>query len=593
MLLSCLLIFAAPPPGDGSPPSPSTETPQEGLETAPKASTVLDFNETQPEGKDSESDPPEDEEISFGDDGDDDFGTSENEENPTISVNPTQIKLTASTQFSLDLVHEPPTRGPAEQYAELYSAFRAEIIHKLNAAQTYRIKVKNRILVSREHPSIEGAEIHGKILPELDQLRLDATLWPDLTALVGLQRVNWGFVDGQSPASIFEPPDLRFGFGGDPADSTLPVSAVVLRYQPEGWRQKLEFAWNPLFRPPELLLFGSDWAMQSPNQPPGGPLGDLSWAVDPSVAHKWQTNLTYFQLPELKVQDHSLALRASGHIKGIEWGTFGFYGFDLFPVLDLDEDLAWLLASMSLFGRAPLADLIAQRPEIIPQLEAITAKISDAQREGSLGDLIKATPHRLFQIGAQFRDVIGPFVFAVESTWTPGFNPCEAESVSDCRDHFGGGRSLFDLRMAPVRRPTLYSALQLEWQRNEANQIILMVTDFMVADVPETPLAFLDSAFLDATGQLNRPFDKNNAHLLTVTGVWRSRHLDDRLEILGSIVSHPMQGDYLAFGKAIWRLDDGRLQFSLGADILGGEAGSMFGQFNHNDRLSFGIKALQ
>ena len=289
---------------------------------------------------------------------------------------------------------------------------------------------------------------------------------------------------------------------------TVPYQSVLwfLRYQPEGWRQKLEFAWNPLFRPPELLLFGSDWAMQSPNQPPGGPLGDLSWAVDPSVAHKWQTNLTYFQLPELKVQDHSLALRASGRIKGIEWGTFGFYGFDLFPVLDLDEDLAWLLASMSLFGRAPLADLIAQRPEIIPQLEAITAKISDAQREGSLGDLIKATPHRLFQIGAQFRDVIGPFVFAVESTWTPGFNPCEAESVSDCRDHFGGGRSrsIYEWLRFVVRPSTRHC--NLEWQRNEANQIILMVTDFMVADVPETPLAFLDSAFSRCNGTTQPTF---------------------------------------------------------------------------------------
>ena len=133
----------------------------------------------------------------------------------------------------------------------------------------------------------------------------------------------------------------------------------------------------------------------------------------------------------------------------------------------------------------------------------------------------------------------------------------------------------------------------MEWQRSEANQIIFMVTDFMVADVPDTPLAFLDSAFLDESGQLNRPFDPNNAHLLTVTGVWRSRHLDDRLEVLASVATHPVQGDYLAFAKAIWRLNDGQLQLSLGGDVFGGDAGSMFGQFNHNDRINFGIKALQ
>ena len=586
MILHCLLLLAAPVPADEQHTPAANEATSKADATGDEES--IDFGE-----EDAETDLSNNDEISFDEGENDPFGDSANPTEP-VTVHPTQVKITASTQLSLDLAHEPPSLGPAEQYGELYSVLRLEIIHKLDSRQTYRIKVKNRVLLSREHPSIEGAELHGKIIPELDQLRLDAMIHPDLTALIGLQRVNWGFVDGQSPASIFAPPDLRFGFSSDPEDSTLPVSGVVLRYQPEGWRQKIELAWNPLFRPPELMIFGSDWAMQAPDRPPGGPLGDLSWAVDPSVAPRWQTNLTYFQLPELKVRDHSLALRASGRFQGMEWGLFGFYGFDLFPVLELDEDLAWLLQNMSLFGSAPtLLELAADHPELIPRLEAVTTKISDAQTTGSLKDLIKATPHRLFQIGGQFREVLGPFVLAVESTWTPGINPCRAETISQCRDHFGGGRSLFDLQMAPVRRPTLYSALQLEWQRNEANQIILMVTDFMVADVPQTPLAFLDSAFIDASGQLKRPFDPNNAHLLTVTGAWRSRHFDDRLEVLASIASHPMQGDYLAFAKAIWRMNDGQLQLSLGGDVFGGEAGSMFGQFNHNDRLSFGIKALQ
>ncbi|MBM66048.1 MAG: hypothetical protein CMH55_07435 [Myxococcales bacterium] len=586
MILHCLLLLATPASAEEqAPPTPDAPAVNEASTVAEESA---DFDSDIPE-----EDSGDDDEISFDDEGGDDFGSEVASTPVSATISPTQVKISASTLLSLDLAHEPPTLGPAEQYGELYSILRLEIIHKLNARQTYRVKVKNRVLLSREHPSIEGAELHGKILPELDQLRLDAALHPNLTALVGLQRVNWGFVDAQSPANIFGPPDLRFGFGGEAEDSSLPVSGVVLRFQPEGWRQKLELAWNPLFRPPELMIFGSDWAMQAPNRPPGGPLGDLSWAVDPSVAPRWQTNLTYFQLPELKVRDHSLALRASGRHKGLEWGFFGFYGFDLFPVLELDEDLAWLLENMSLFGSAPMGRLLAQNPELIPRMEAITAKISDAQSQGSLGDLIKATPHRLFQLGGQLREVYGPFVIALESTWTPGFNPCRAETVSDCRDHFGGGRSLFDLQMAPVRRPTLYSALQLEWQRSEANQIILVITDFMVADVPNTPLAFLDSTFIDASEQLSRPFDVNNAHLITVTGAWRSRHLDDRLEVLASVVSHPVQGDYLAFAKAIWRINDGQLQLSLGGDVFGGDAGSMFGQFNHNDRISFGIKALQ
>ena len=115
----------------------------------------------------------------------------------------------------------------------------------------------------------------------------------------------------------------------------------------------------------------------------------------------------------------------------------------------------------------------------------------------------------------------------------------------------------------------------------------------MVADVAQLPLAFLDSSFINDQDQLERPFDASNAHLLTVTGAWRSQHLDERLEVLLSVVSHPVQGDYMAMGRGTWRMDDGKLQLNAGLEIFGGPSTGMFGQFNHNDRFTAGIKVLQ
>ena len=58
---------------------------------------------------------------------------------------------------------------------------------------------------------------------------------------------------------------------------------------------------------------------------------------------------------------------------------------------------------------------------------------------------------------------------------------------------------------------TLHTALQIEYQSPPGLVAVLGVSDFVVFDVPNKPLMLLDTGFLSATGQLERPLDVDNA----------------------------------------------------------------------------------
>ena len=86
--------------------------------------------------------------------------------------------------------------------------------------------------------------------------------------------------------------------------------------------------------------------MTAPHLPNVSPTGSLSWAIDPSVEDRWQTNLMFLQQPELKLADQSGALRLSARLKGFELGLWGLRAYDQFPISAVDPDVAWLLANM-------------------------------------------------------------------------------------------------------------------------------------------------------------------------------------------------------------------------------------------------------
>jgi hypothetical protein len=209
-------------------------------------------------------------------------------------------------------------------------------------------------------------------------------------------------------------------------------------------------------------------------------------------------------------------------------------------------------------------------PERIAALEAFQTKMAAARKAGDSSELLTSVFARLAQIGAQVRRGYGRFVFAAESAWTP---------------RFLGGRTLFSSAMEPIRGlATAHTALQIEYQSPPDLIVVLGLSDLWVPDVANQPLMLLDAGLLQSDGTLKRPFDEGSAHLLTANLVVKAE-FSERFEVLAALVSHPFQEDWMVMPALTYKLGGERHKLRLSAEFFGGPEGSMFGMFDHNDRI--------
>jgi len=228
---------------------------------------------------------------------------------------------------------------------------------------------------------------------------------------------------------------------------------------------------------------------------------------------------------------------------------------------------------ITMMGDTPLLEQLT--PERLAALERFQAKMVQARAQNDGSSLLTSTFHRLAQIGAQARRNFGPYVFALETAWTP---------------RFLGGRTLFSPAMQPISGlATLHTALQIEYQSPPGLIAVLGVSDFIVFDVPNTPLMLLDESSMSAGGALDRPFDPNSSHLVTVNCALKGE-IKEQFEWVLAGVIHPLGQDGLFMPSVAWLLDSQGEKLQLSAEIFGGSAQSMFGRFGHNDRVVLSYK---
>ena len=493
---------------------------------------------------------------------------------PPPAFKPSTIVRTRSeTSAAVDTAHQEASVGSPEDVLEAWSTLRLQLIHRGAPGRSWRVGARLRLWGGWDHPD-EGGAAKTALLTELTELRYDRRVGADTVLQFGLQKVDWSFTDGMGPSVMFAPRDLRFGLAGEAEDMSLPVEAIAGRHTLSYTHDlHLDFAFVPRHRPLEMRLWGNDWGTASPDAPASLPIGDIAWLFDRSVEDQWQSNLLYFAQPELTPEDFSGSVRLRGRVQGAEVALWGFYGFDTFPEFKMDPDLAAVLSLITMMGETPLIEQLT--PERLEALERFQGKLMQARAQNDGSSLLTSTFHRLAQLGVQARRSFGPYVLALESAWTP---------------RFMGGRTLFDLMMQPIPGlATLHTALQVEYQSPPGLVAVLGVSDFAVFDVPNKPLMLLDTGFLSATGQLERPLDVDNAHLVTINLGVKST-LAERFEVTLAGALHPFDGDWLALPSLAWLLDAEREQLVLGAEIFGGSAQSMFGRYRHNDRVTIGYK---
>ena len=485
----------------------------------------------------------------------------------------TVLRSSTTTALGVDSEHNPATLGSPEDVAELWSTLRLQMIHRSAPGRSWRVGARLRLWGGWDHPD-EGGEGKSTVLTELTELRYDRRFGAHTVLQFGLQKVDWSVTDGMGPSVMFAPRDLRFGLVGEPEDLTLPVEAIVARYTMDYTHDlHLEFAFVPRHRPLEMRLWGNDWGTASPDQAASLPIGDVSWLFDPSVEDQWQSNLFYFAKPEFKPEDFSGALRLRGRLYGAELGLWGFYGFDSFPELKMDPDLAAVLSLLTMMGDTPLLEQLT--PERLAALERFQAKMVEARAQNDGSSLLTSTFHRLAQIGAQARRNFGPYIVAVETAWTP---------------RFLGGRTLFSPTMQAIQGlATLHTAVQVEYQAPPGLIAVVGVSDFIVFDVPNTPLMLLDTSSMSATGTLDRPFDPDSSHLVTINGALKGE-IKEQFEWVLAGVIHPFGQDGLLMPSIAWLLDAEGEKLQLSAEIFVGSSQSMFGRYDHNDRIVLSYK---
>jgi hypothetical protein len=90
-------------------------------------------------------------------------------------------------------------------------------------------------------------------------------------------------------------------------------------------------------------------------------------------------------------------------------------------------------------------------------------------------------------------------------------------------------------------------------------------------------------------GALDRPFDPNSSHLVTVNCALKGE-IKEQFEWVLAGVIHPLGQDGLFMPSVAWLLDSQGEKLQLSAEIFGGSAQSMFGRFGHNDRVVLSYK---
>ena len=239
----------------------------------------------------------------------------------------------------------------------------------------------------------------------------------------------------------------------------------------------------------------------------------------------------------------------------------------------MDPDLAAVLSLITMMGDTPLLEQLT--PDRLAALERFQAKMVQARAQNDGSSLLTSTFHRLAQLGVQARRNFGPYVLALETAWTP---------------RFLGGRTLFSPLMQPISGlATLHTALQIEYQSPPGLIAVLGVSDFIVFDVPNTPLMLLDESSMSANGTLDRRFDPDSSHLVTVNCALKGE-IKERFEWVLAGAIHPFGRDGLFMPSVAWLLDSEGQKLQLSAEIWRRSSQSMFGRYGHNDRVVLSYK---
>jgi len=194
-----------------------------------------------------------------------------------------------------------------------------------------RALARDRSRVSRLSLRLDAkCDAAGLCEPDLNTILREAYVELSFSHLVfsfGRQVFNWGMADEFNPSDLLNPEDLSQFMTRMTPERKLGVEAARAEIYFGNFRWEL--VWLPMFRPPLIPDSGAVWEpldlVELNNMVSEYP--DLIAVMDEDV-------------PDAKLDNSSVASRIRATVGPVDFGAFGFYGWDYIPIYDFRYDFS-------------------------------------------------------------------------------------------------------------------------------------------------------------------------------------------------------------------------------------------------------------
>jgi len=421
---------------------------------------------------------------------------------------------------------------------------------------------------------------------------------------VGNQVIRWGAGQFQKPTDVLNPTDFSEGLMSDLEAPQIPVPMVHLdrSFGP----MNLAAVWIPFFVPNRVNLFGHDFspmgAMAAHPDLMGAAgvaslVGTVSELLHPTLEDRIQPLLAASDPPRDDLSGSQAGTRVQGRFGPVDLGLMYFYGWDRFPVTQLNTELMGTITGLledvqtvmgfygdhpeflstmtgidlddpaSLLGMAEIMGDLADDPEAKAQfyatmdaMERLVAGASELPGDLTVNDVFRTSFRRQHVLGADLAAVLfDELGLTLNTAWSP-------ERTLYLQSAAGFPQA--------VRKGAVSYSLGLDWHDGTWLDIMAEWYQFFVLGVERGQDLFM----IDETTSM-------------VTLAMRMRFLEfDALELqlAGMLEVHML--NWFAFPSVAYRIDDS-WRLAAGAMLQGvfrgGDAAGPAGLFDHNDALWF------
>ena len=376
---------------------------------------------------------------------------------------------------------------------------------------------------------------------------------------MGRQLYNWSLSDLSRFADLLNPVDQRAGLLlPDAGQGRLPVWSMSGRLLVKGLALRAVFV--PFFQPPRSTFFASEARAFDPLA------GSQAWLSSEQnwqqrgLARRYRLSLQAQQSPKPDLSSAELALRASGSAGGVDLGVQVFWGHDRNPAISADPAMEHVLAAAN-DGRVDAEIIRAFAPQCDESNFADCPAMDQFVRfdyQRSLVGQIDGTTS------------IGPALVNVQFSAAPLTSSLPGAVVPIV--HIPSGR------LQTQRLSRLNASLSLESGYGEWIQGNLEFIDLAFLNVP-TGVRIAQVEPIDSDSSFAR-----TVHRFAIAMRLRGRLFDSQLLWQVAALASPVQRDYFLSPRLVYDWIFGQ-ELSLGAELLGGPAGSQGGFYAPASRL--------